>query len=273
MDKEIKIELNKWLIAFVNNIVLFTLTFFVSFVAFNSAIVFTSRMIGIEVKLDNYTIPVNAASGNFSHVFMIFLSGPIVLVVLGVFFYTMFSRFKKKRGILKILFLWGYLNAFNMLLANIVIGLLTESGIGEIAWRLHFSDFFKIFLIFISLIIVVLIGSSNSKYFYTTSFSRSFIENRRKRVMFLVLVVLLPFLIGISLFSLVNYGAVNSSYLGASFLSMALLLTPSFRNNKSYTQLRIIKESTPPAIVWGWVIILAALAILYRFSLGLGFSF
>lgn len=273
MDKEIKVELNKWFVAFANNVVLFTLTFFVAFLVFNSAIIFTSKMIGLEVKLDNYTIPINAASGNFSHVFLIFLSGPIALVVLGVFFYTLFLRFKKKRGILKILFLWGYLNAFNMLLANIVIGLLTESGIGEIAWRLHFSDFFKIFLIFISLIIVVLIGNSNSKYFYTTSFSRSFIETRRKRVMFLILAVTLPFLIGISVFSLVNYGAVNSSYLGASFLSMALLLIPSFRNNTSYNQIRIIKENAPPTIVWGWVFVLAALAILYRVSLGLGFAF
>lgn len=272
MEPEIREELKKWIIAFINNIVLFTLTFFTAFLVFNSALVISSKILGLEVSLSNYTIPVSAAGGNISHIFLIFLSGPAALIILGIFCYTFFSRFKRKKGILKILFLWGYLNAFNMLLGNFVIGLLTDSGFGEIAWRLHFSDFLKIFLIFLSLILVVIIGNSNAKYFYTTTFSRSFIESRRKRLMFLLLCIILPFIIGISVFSLINFSAENSFYQRTAFLSMALMLLPSLRDNKSFGHIRIIKEHQPPAIVWGWVIILAVLAVSYRLVLGLGFS-
>ncbi len=272
MESEIKEELKKWIVAFTNNIVLFSLTFFIAFLTFNIAIILTSKMLGIEVNLSNYTVQAGAIGANVSHVFMIFLSGPIALICLGIFFYTFFTRFKKKKGIWKILFLWGYLNAFNMLLGNFVIGLLTDSGFGEIAWRLHFSDFSKIFSIFLSLILIVVIGNANAKYFYTTTFSRSFIESRKKRLTFLLLCIIVPFLIGISIFSLINFSSENSFYQRTAFLSMGLMLLPALRNNITFSNVRIIKEHIAPTIVWGWAIILVILAILYRTILGLGFS-
>ncbi|MBI4944990.1 MAG: hypothetical protein HY840_01160 [Bacteroidetes bacterium] len=263
MDIELKKELNKWLIAFVNNTVLFTLTFFIVYIVYNLSIGAVAKLFGVNVLFSNYTIAANSSKSDISSVVLIFLSGPVSLAILGIVFYTLFTKMKRKKGIMKIFFLWGYLNAFNMLLGFFVIGILTESGFGEITWR--FSDVTKILLMFLSLLIIVLIGNTNSKYFFTTTFSKTFIENRRKRLMFIILEVILPFIIGSLLFILVNFSE-GSFYQRAVLLTMLLMLMPSLRDKTNHKHIRIIKESNTPSVVWGWFIVLAVLVVMYKIA-------
>ncbi|OFY29098.1 MAG: hypothetical protein A2X01_16925 [Bacteroidetes bacterium GWF2_35_48] len=272
IDSVLKQELKKWIIAFSNNLVLFLLTFLIVFLAHNAVLSFVGFFTGVKVNLNNFTIPFNSPNSSLSSIIFVFLSGPVTLLSLGIIFYSLFRVAKRKKGILKILFLWGYINSFNMLLAYMVIGLLTDSGFGEITWRLHFSDMMKIMLIFVSMLLIVLIGNSNSKYFYTTTFSRSFTETRRKRVMFIIIALLLPVVIGFGIFTLINYSS-NSFYQQAVLISLILLIIPSFRDKQAYTHIRLMRDPTKPGIVWGWVFVLAALVCVYRFLLAFGIVF
>lgn len=137
-------------------------------------------------------------------ILIIYASGPLFCLSLGIFFVLLYHKWRKDKNLLKVLMLWAGVCCINVFLSSAIF---SAFGAGKhtspfyqgfsviFAW-LYIDPVFVSILSFFALLIALVIGYQCTSAFLGLSFSTRIANNYRERFWYLIQVVLLPWLLG-----------------------------------------------------------------------------
>jgi hypothetical protein len=200
---------------------------------------------------------------------MIYSSGPIVAGIIAVFLAIIFTYIHTDKNLTKVFFLWSFIHGFNAFFGSLLIGSIFGKGFGyAIIWS-YISDTEKVIYTIISIMALILLGVFTTKSFLisaNTYFPE--LEKNRQRP-FIWAQVILPFLLGNILITLVMLPKLLFYEMA---VSLALLITiipiaiafryyPALYFEKGIIRIRLSKKV---------VFYVLAFIFLYRAVLGIG---
>jgi hypothetical protein len=137
----------------------YLLSYIIILIVFQVVTVASAQIFEIPaiVKYNRIDFLVNTQSWTFDSVKMIFSSGSISSLILGLISLVIFVKAKSFEGLLKLFFFWGFVHGINMFIGSLVLGAFLYEGMGYVFAWMYMKETFKMFLLFAGLI--VLIGS------------------------------------------------------------------------------------------------------------------
>jgi hypothetical protein len=102
---------------------------------------------------------VNTRSWTFESVKMIYSSGTITTLIIGLLCLVIYIKAMSLQGILKLFFFWGFVHGLNMFIGSVVIGAFFFEGMGYVLTWMYFRDTEKMFMLFLGLIIMLGTGT------------------------------------------------------------------------------------------------------------------
>lgn len=121
---------------------------------------------------------VNPEAWTFDAVKVIYSAGNVMLLLIAVTFLVVVIKTLEFNGLLRMLFLWGFVHATAMLFGSFVIGAFNFEGFGIVLSYLYLADTAKMLILFVGLILLLGIGmamvkamlfSANSYYNFLTT--------------------------------------------------------------------------------------------------------
>lgn len=204
------------------------------------------------------------------NIILISFIGPFISLVSGFIFFRLFHFFKKRRGLLKLFFLWSTMHAFNMFFGAYIAGVITNKGFGLVTLWLFFQLLLNISFTFICVVFLVLIGSIATKPFLQTAYHSSLISENN-RTYFLFAQAMVPYIVGNIFIFLISFPDVKpyQSFLLASmgFMIVPIIIKPNF------DKLKIVKEFAPLSVNKKIVFLFIMLILLFRIGLDYGIKF
>lgn len=212
---------------------------------------------------------------NFDSVISIFISGPILSFILGLFYLALFFIFiiKDGYGFLKLFFVWSYLHAFNLFFGAFIVGVITSKNFGYAQDWMYLNSTDKYIISTISIFVLALIGFFSTKPFMQCSLSY-YIIKKDNRILFIISQVFIPWLVGSFLILLIKFPK-NNMPDALLFFPLIFAFLPVFPNYFSFWTARIklpIKRREPH-VEQIHVFILLIVLILYRVALNFGIRF
>jgi hypothetical protein len=200
---------------------------------------------------------------------LIYASGPIIALILAVFFAIFFSYIQTDRNLSKLFILWFFMHAFNAFFGALLIGSLFGRGFGyAIIWS-YISDTEKVIYSIISITALFLLGVFTSRSFLisaNTYFTK--LEKNRQRA-FIWAQAILPFLFGNILIGLIMYPRILLYDMTVS-LTLFIAIIPIAIGHRFSRSLYFDEE--PVKIYYRPLplILIPLLIIFYRVILGFG---
>jgi hypothetical protein len=105
--------------------------------------------IGFNIKPESWT---------FDSVKVIYTSGNALLILLAITFLVIVIKTLELNGLLKLFFLWGFIQSISMLFGSIIIGAFTFDGFGIVLSYWYLTDTIKMVLLFAGIILLIAIG-------------------------------------------------------------------------------------------------------------------
>lgn len=182
---------------FFNSISISFLTFFILIFTHHILTIFSANYFDIPTKIGfmkvYFVIPDSSPLWTHSSVIATYFT-PFLFLIFGVFFYRMFVLFKKKKGSLKLFFLWLYLYSFSFVFSSYLAGLITKKGFHYVFAYLYFSFELKIVLGILFFAILFLIGVVSNSNVLEMSFKKTRITNGFSQLYFKFRLIFLPIL-------------------------------------------------------------------------------
>ncbi len=102
---------------------------------------------------------VKPESWTFDSVKMIFSTGSITTLFIGLICLVIYIKAMAMDGLLKLFFLWGFIHGINFFVGSVVIGAFLYEGMGYVFAWMYLQDTAKMFLLFIGLIVMLGAGT------------------------------------------------------------------------------------------------------------------
>ena len=278
------INLFKWLkkienrrIFLINSIsssILFIIAYFLTYFLYQVATVLLAKYYNIPAIIyyfkTDYLIKSTSSLWTRNNVILISFIGPFVSIVIAFIFLNLFNYFRKRRGLIKIFFLWCTLHAFNMFFGAYIAGILTNKGFGLVVAWLFFQLLLNISLSFISAILLIFIGYISIKYFLQAANHPSLIEEKNRN-QFLISQALIPYIFG-NIFIYIICLPDNKPYQTIILACMGFIVLPIIYN-VNFKHYNTIRERLPNRLNSELIIIFLLLVLTFRIGLGYGFKF
>lgn len=110
-----------------------------------------------------FNIPDTSSLWTYSSVISIYISGPILLLFIGIVFLFLHRKTKDKSSVASLLFLWTYINAFILFFGSYLAGIFTDRGFGYIFGWLYIPKYIEIPFGIFSIFMIWVIGHSAGK--------------------------------------------------------------------------------------------------------------
>ncbi|MCD4773150.1 MAG: hypothetical protein K8R41_07210 [Bacteroidales bacterium] len=135
----------------INSAAFFVISYIVVYILSQLSTMATATIYDFKTRLLYYKIDffVDRSNWGFESVKTIFSIGPIVNLVIGIVFLLIYLNVKESRGKLKMFFMWGYLNAFNLFLSAIILGSFNNKGFGNVLNWSYIMDTGRMMHVFI----------------------------------------------------------------------------------------------------------------------------
>ncbi len=275
-DKENK---RNFFINAINSTAIFILSYFVMYFIYQiftmlmaSAYNIPSRMLYFKT---DFLVHKSSNLWSPSVVIQVCSIGPIVCLILGFVFLRLFHFFKKRKGMFKLFLLWCAVHGFNMFFGAYVGGIFSNKGFGLVMLWFFLQFFLNVAFGFISVILLVFIGSLFSKAFLQTAQNSSLLTKANKPY-FIFAQVLLPYIIGnifidlaIELPGGLNY---NKLYQMVMVACIGFLIFPML--SKPYEEdVRLAKDESRLKVNPKLIITFIIVALAFRLGLQTGFRF
>jgi len=185
------------IIHIINSLASLLVAYLFIYLSYQMAVLITASFYDIDAILYYYELQFNNHSELWDslNIIVITLSGPIFSLFLGFLFYNYLFFKAKSYPRLQLFYLWTGLLAFAHFFAAFIAGVITTKGFGYVPLWLFWSDFAKLFFVFIALISLVLLGYYSASRFLATS-NNIYRVQRSNRAMFYLHQVFIPFLLG-----------------------------------------------------------------------------
>ncbi len=257
----------------VNSTAAFVLAYMVMFVIYQIVTMLMALMYNIPSKMLYFKTDflVHSSSNLWSRNIVILVSaiGPIVSLSLGFVLYRLFLLLKKKKGLFKLFILWCSVHGVNMFFGAYVGGIFSNKGFGLVMLWFFLQFFLNVAFGFISIILLIFIGSLFSKAFLQTAHNSNQLTKANKPY-FVFSQALLPYILGNIIIDLafelpgnLNY---NKLYQMVTIACIGFMIFPMI--TKPYEgDVRLARE--PDRIKINPILILLFIIIAIAFRLGL----
>jgi hypothetical protein len=174
----------------------YLLSYTIILVIFQLVTVMAARFFDIPAILHYNKIDflVKPQSWTFDSVKMIFSSGCISALIIGLISLVIFLKAKTLEGLLKLVFFWGFIHGLNIFIGSIVIGAFIYEGMGYVFAWMYFNDTIRMFLLFIGLIILLGTGTLLTKSMLLTANTYFSSSRREMRGRFILDQFFLPYI-------------------------------------------------------------------------------
>ena len=135
----------------INSASFFVISYIVVYLLSQLSTMVTASIFDFSTRLIYYKIDffVDRPAWGFKSVKTIFSIGPIFSFIIGIIFLLIYLNVKDSRGKLKMFFMWGYINAFNLFLSSIILGSFNNTGFGNVLNWSYIMDTARMMHVFV----------------------------------------------------------------------------------------------------------------------------
>lgn len=266
-------ESGKQVIVGLNSTILFLLTYFMCYVAFQGATVVAAMANGIKTELYPGHIKFKLFDSQWEPdaVISTYAAGPVLCLIMAFIFVPLFNLLKEKRGLKKVFFLWASLHCLNFFFGSMVAGTLVQGGFWyAIRWAV-LSNAIAGFVAFIFFVLLIGIGIMAAPAFLKACDSKTLMKFTNRHKMLLT-TVFFPWIAGMAFIIMLKLPDFQL-YEGLMFLTMGITLIPVYFLNQHNLFGQTIDSPRKTKIAWTAFFILLGCALVFRFTLMNGISF
>lgn len=263
-----------WYIS-INSASFFVLSYIIIYIISQLMTMLAAAIYDFNTNLLYYKIEyfVDRSYWGFESVKTIFSIGPIVNLILGVILLLIYLQVKESLGKLKFLFMWAYLNAFNLFLSAIILGSFNNTGFGNVLNWSYVMDTGRLLHVIIAGTFLIACGLFSTRPVLISANTYFKILNLKSKKIYAYGQVFGGAIIGIIAITIarIPYNADNNYFnLLGLFLIMIIILPILFRYNSFPDVEYEFEEGNFPnkiLIDWKYIIISIVVLAIYRFGL------
>jgi hypothetical protein len=205
---------------------------------------------------------------SFDSVKVIFTSGEVLSLVIGLLCLIVYLKALELDGLLRLFFLWGFVHSMNMFLGSIMLGAFIFEGFGFVLSWMYLQDTAKMIILFISLFMMLAVGSVMTRPFlysantYYNSLSSEIRPSFRKYQFFI------PYIAGSVIILLLRFPL--SLYELLLTLTPVLIILPLWWGIGRFPPFYFEEHPKTIEIHWRLVIIAIIAILLYLIVMGYG---
>jgi len=197
---------------------------------------------------------------------LIYSSGPILLLVLGILSLVLYASMSNEEGRIKIFFIWFTLHAFNFVFSGLMIGNIFTHGVGHVFNWMYLTDTTKMVVALVGFFALLMSAILVTKPIASSAVSYFNGLDETNIPFFITSQIIVPFIIGSGLVLLYFFPLVSFQEKYSWIVLGVLLLIVSGRINAMEPVNYDIEEKSP-GISWVVLIFTIVVALAIRFGL------
>jgi hypothetical protein len=203
-----------------------------------------------------------------------YTAAPIFAFFMAIVFKQLhYTRYKMKKGFVKLFVLWGFVHGLLFSFGNVITGVLikgTGAGIGHAFAYAYLSNGIQWTFLGLSVLILVVTGFFVTRLFLQTSPTQGLIDPEfNARPIYILCVAVIPWAAGTLMMFLLNYPKYSASNI-LLWMLMVLILLPMLSFCKVSMRITLSKSKETVGISWEFVILCAIAILFYRLVLDSG---
>lgn len=197
-----------------------------------------------------------------------FSGAPLISLILAMLCLVAYYKVMEFNGILKMLFLWGYIHGWTGFFGAIFIGTLTSTGFGYVVVWLYLTDTFLLLVSLISLFMLFIGGMFIARPALISANYYLNLLPEDSRSQFILMQFLIPGIIGLVLLTLIRMPATFENQLIPATLFLVLL--PVYMRRLHFPDLYFDDEPIRTRIEWVYPVVAVILIAAFRLVFALG---
>lgn len=257
----------------VQSLALFTLTYYASFLLSGLSVLYIAYDFDIQATLYlnhiEFLIPENSRLWSSDAIISVLMATPVSSFVLGIVSVFIFILIRKKNSILLYGSVWLFLQAFNHTFGLLGENLITQSGLFFVAKEMEIESIPLIMTFGVSVFLLVKSGIFSAKLVFTHA-QPEWIDNKKLKIRFTLLVFIFPWLIGSIFIMIFSH---ETTQLRDFILScfMLILLIPAFFVKAPEMKKEAIRPKLKSVLALFFLTIIFFISINYFLSKGISF--
>lgn len=266
-----------------NSFCIYLLTFFIAYLTYQVAVMFTASRWSINSVLFYYEVffPIgnNSDKWNSFNIIVITFMGPFISLIMGVIYILFYVRKVRITGLTKLFFFWLGLHSLNFFLGAYVGGMITSQGFGYVIEWMFMSTWLRFTVALLFLFILGAVG-----YFQARSFlqaSGSFFWTKKENKFWLILFGgAIPWFLSIIFLFIVRFPNVVPQHNNIVIYDSIIYITMIFPVAGMLINFRATTDSSAPLsksgtrrINWFYLIAFLSLTLIFRLGLNSGFYY
>jgi len=259
-----------WIIT-LNSTILFLLSYFTLYLIYQAVTVIAGSLFDYPVILYYYEVYFNISPETWYHdsVKTIYSAGPLILFILAIISFIIYSNLKELTGNFKIFFLWSFLHGTNMLFGALLVGTLFDTGVGYVISWMYIMDTGKVLYSTISIFMLVIAGLISVKPFLFSGNHYFNYLSKENRTLLVTSQVIMPFLAGNIIIFLIRYPHFMF-YETFTCLVMIISMLGIVFTYHNFHELYFDEDEKKIRFNWLFLFILIGIILFYRGILQLG---
>ena len=212
--------------------IVIVLSFSFNYLLIQGAKYSTASLFGIPASWESgrivFNIPDPSPLWDYSSVFSIYFSGPLLVFTSAMLFLHFHSRTSDKSSLKALVYLWTYLTAFLLFFGTYLAGIFTDRGFGYVMGWLYIPKYIEIPIGLFFLFLIWMIGYSSGKKFISFAPSFHFFTSVLPQFFFKLVYLYIP--VAFALLILFGIGFNNRDFtIQIVYLGLLGMLTPTLR--------------------------------------------
>jgi hypothetical protein len=264
------IKSRPYLIIALNSTAYYLLSYFIILVVFQLTTVAAAQYFGIPaiVRFNKIDFLVNTQSWDFESVKMVFSSGSISSLLLGLISLVIFLKAKSFEGLFKLFFFWGFVHGVNIFIGSVVLGAFIYEGMGYVFAWMYLTETWKMLLLFIGLAVLLGSGTLLIKSMLLTANSYFNTSRSETRAKFKFYQFFVPYLFSTAIMIMIRVPV--SIYELLLMITPGLILVPLMSGLHQFTIFFFDDEERKIEIRYKLIFLTIGLIIAFRLFLGIG---
>ncbi len=249
------------------------LSYLVVFLLFQLTTIAAAKIFDIPTTLFYNKIDFYGGVGvwTFDSVKIVYGSGNVMLFLLSILFLVVTIKAMEFDGLLRLFFLWGFINSMSMLLGAFIIGAFNYEGLGVVLSYLYLADTAKMLILFIGIVSLIAIGMAIVKpMLFTANMYYNFLEPEM-RMAFRLKQFVLPYLISTFIILVIKYPL--SFYENLLLIIPVFMIIPLFIGTGVLPTYFFEESEKHIRISIKLVVVTGLFIVLFRIILGIGIKF
>lgn len=208
------------------------------------------------------------AQWNADMVKLTFSGGPLISLIFSLLCLVAYYKVMEFNGILKMIFLWGYIHGWTGFFGSIFIGTLTGTGFGYVVVWLYLTDTALLLVSLISLFMLFIGGMFIARPALISANYYLNLLPEESRGQFLLMQFAIPGIIGLFLLTMLHVPATLENQLIPA--TMFLILLPVYMRRRHFPDIYFDDEHIRTKIEWIYPVIAVILVMAFRLIFATG---